>query len=176
MRKTSFLIFTMLFTMLFFLFNATAQRTETIRVKGKDATDFVSKSQYKFPAFTRAKIYLKDGDIASARVNYDYFNQTMKYIGENADTLAIANENDLKYISSDLDTFFYDNKYYEWVASSAKARLAVRRNYKFLNREKTGAYGTSSPAHNVESHDAILGVTHLNLDVNEELTFSKESI
>lgn len=172
MKQTSLVIC----AFLLFHFAALAQKTEIIRLKGNEATAFIAKSQYKFPSYTRAKVYLKDGDIASARVNYDYFNQSMKYIGENGDTLIIANPGDLKYISSDLDTFFYDNKYYEWLASSAVARLAVRRTYKFLNSEKVGAYGTSSPTHNIESHDAILGITHLNLNVNEELSFSKETM
>ncbi len=152
-----------------------AQKIETIRVKGNEAADFISKAQYKFPAFTRAKVFLKDGEIASARLNYDYFNQAMKYIDEKDDTLVIANENDINYISSVLDTFFYQNKYYEWIASSATARLAVRRTYKLVDREKIGAYGTSSPANKVESHTAILGITKLDLDISEELVFSKET-
>lgn len=159
----------------FCLPSLSAQKIETIRLKGNEAADFITKAEYKFPTFTRAKVFLKDGEIASARLNFDYFSQVMKYIDEKGDTLAIANEDDINYISSAIDTFFYQNKYYEWIASSASARLAVRRTYKLLDREKVGAYGTSSPAHNVESHSAILGITKLDLDINEELVFSKET-
>ena len=163
------------FAIFLFNFAVSAQKTETIRVKGNEAAAFIAKSEYKFPTFTRAKIYLKNGEIASARINYDYFDQTMKYLGGKGDTLIISNIDDIKNISTDLDTFFCENKYYEWIASSTKARLAMRRTFKFLDSEKVGAYGTSSPTHNIQSQNAILGVTHLNLDLNEELSFSKET-
>ncbi len=150
-----------------------AQKTETIRVRGAEATIFITSAQNKYATFVPAKVFLKDGDVASGKFNFDYLNQVMKYIGEKGDTLAIANEKDINYISTPIDTFFYDKKYYEWIASSASARLAVRRTYKLIGRDKIGAYGTASPNFKVESHDAILDVSNHNLNVNEELVFTK---
>ena len=154
-----------------------AQKTETIKVSGEEYPAFIANAQYKYPAYKKAKIVFKNGDIASARLNYDYFNQTMKYIGEKGDTLIIANEEDLHHISIGTDSFFYDNGYYEWIASSATARLAVKRVYKEGPRVLVGAFGTTSPAKNIESHTKIL-TEHADskeLSQNEVVTISKET-
>ncbi|MEP7145008.1 MAG: hypothetical protein ABI707_19135 [Ferruginibacter sp.] len=152
-----------------------AQKEETIKVTGKEAADFIAKAEYKFPAFTSSKVYLRNGEVAGGRFNYDYFNELMKFINEKGDTLAIADEKNINYISTGPDTFFYDNKYYEWVASSATARLVVRHTLKLTHTEKTGAFGISSPNTNVESRDAILDISHHQLDINEVLVFSKQT-
>lgn len=159
---------------LFFITSLSAQRTELIRVRGNDVPAFITKTKYKFPTFTHAKIFLKNGEVASARINFDYFDQAVKYIGEQSDTLILTNE-DVEYISSSVDTFFYDKKFYEWIASSAAARLAMLRTYKLNNKQKVGAFGISSPTAKIESHDAILGVTHLDLGTNEEYVFSEQT-
>lgn len=153
----------------------TAQKSETIRVKGAAAKLFFARGELKYPSFTRAKIYFNNGEPASARINYDYFAENVKYIGEKNDTLLIENASDIKYITADLDSFFYDNKWYEWVASSATARLAQRITYKLISEDVVGAYGTSSPALKVESKSAILSGNHFDLDENKEYTFKKET-
>lgn len=162
------------FIFFFFTTSLLAQRTEVIRVKGNDVPAFIAKTKYKFPTFTHAKIFLKSGEVASARINFDYFDQTVKYIGEQRDTLTLTNDN-VEYISSAIDTFFYDKRFYEWIASSATTRLAMLRTYKLNDKQKVGAFGTSSPTHKIESHDAILGVTHLDLATNEEYVFAGQT-
>ncbi|MEP7106403.1 MAG: hypothetical protein ABI760_00445 [Ferruginibacter sp.] len=165
------------FTCIFFLCISSvfAQKAETIRVVGKEADDFIAKAAYKFPAFTRARVYLKNGDIANGKFNYDYFNESMKYIDEKGDTLVIANEKDINCISIGSDTFFYDNRYFEWVASSASARLAVKRTLRLTHREKLAPSITNSPTNKVESHDVILDISNHQLDANEVLVFLKQT-
>ena len=155
-----------------------AQKTETIKVSGAEYPAFMATTQYKYAEYKKAKIVFKNGDLASARLNYDYFNQTMKYIGEKGDTLIIANEDDLHHIAIGTDSFFYDNGYYEWIASSVTARLAVKRTYKETARTLVGAFGTTSPAKNIESHTKIL-TEHSDskeLFPDEVVTISKETI
>lgn len=169
---------TILFIVISFLiFNNTiiGQKTETIRVKGIAAKIFFEKGEYKFPSFTRSKIYFKNGEPASARINYDYFSENIKYIGEKKDTLTIQNAADIEYIAADLDSFFYDSKWYEWIASSATARLGQRVTYKLISSDVVGAYGISSPAIKVESKSALLYGATLELDENKEYTFKKET-
>jgi hypothetical protein len=152
-----------------------AQKTDYLKVKGIEYKEFMLANQYKYPEYKRAKIYFKNGDMASARMNYDYINQLMKYIGEKNDTLVIANEKDLDYIAIGTDSFFYDNGYYEWVASSGKARLACRKTLKEGPRALIGAFGTSSPAKNIESKSKILQESSYELSPNEEVTFTRET-
>ena len=115
--------------------------------------------------------------MASARVNYNNFLQVMKYIDEKGDTLEIANADDINYIAAGADTIFYDDGYYEWVATSGTARLAVKHTYKEGPKALVGAFGTSSPAKNLESHTKILndGASSKDLSPDEVVTFSKET-
>ena len=155
--------------------NINAQNVETIRVKGAKAADFIEKSQYKFPSFTKGKVYLKDGEVATARLNFDYFSNLVKYIDEKGDTVLIGNTDDVDYITTAMDTFFVDGKYYEWVATSSKGRLAARRLLKLAQTEKVGAYGISSPTQNIVSHGMLLDATNYKLEANEEYVFSRET-
>jgi hypothetical protein len=154
-----------------------AQSTETIKITGAEYPEFLAKKQYKYPAYTRAKIAFKNGDMASARINYNNFLHIMKYIDEKGDTLEIANPDDINYLAVGVDTIFYDKVYYDWVASSATARLVIRHTYKESVRELIGAFGTTSPAKNIESHTKILndGVSSNDLSRDEEVTISKET-
>ncbi|MEO6550411.1 MAG: hypothetical protein ABIN94_20565 [Ferruginibacter sp.] len=148
---------------------------ETIKVKGDEAATFFSKATYKFSYFTPARVHFKNGDISSARFNYDYFKKMMKYIDDNGDTLLIANEEDVEYISTGKDTFFYNNVFLESVSSMGSARLAKTTTYKLIRKEKVGAFGTSSPASNIETRDAILDNSRYQLDINEAMIYSKET-
>lgn len=152
-----------------------AQKTEYIKVSGRDYQEFLNKNQYKYPEYRKARITMKNGEVASARVNFDYFNQKMKFIGEKGDTMEIANENDLSTITVGADSFFYDNGYLEWVASSGKARLASRTTFKRGATALVGAFGTSSPAKNIESKSMLLQESNYTLAQNEETTYTKET-
>lgn len=156
---------------------AFSQTTETIKISGVEYPQFLAKNQYKYPEYVRARISLKSGDMASARINYNNFLNIMKYIDEKGDTVEIANANDINYMAVGIDTIFYDKQYYEWVASSATARLVRRHTYKESTKALVGAFGTSSPAKNIESHEKLLndGVSATDLTRDEEVTYLKET-
>lgn len=152
-----------------------AQNIERISVKGTEVPAFYEKYEYKYPAFKRADVHFINGDSARARFNFSYFDQSMRYINEKGDTLAIANEADVNLITFGTDSFFYDNGFYEWVATSAKVRLAAKHRFKLAERKVIGAFGTSSPAKNIQVIEKILGVTAYDLLTNEELVYSRET-
>jgi hypothetical protein len=152
-----------------------SQNVERITIKGEELNEFYDKEQYKYPQFISSHIYLKNGDTAVGKLNYNFFDQTMRYINGKKDTVVIANEKDISYITVKSDTFFYDNGFYEWGASSGKARLAVKHIYRLVERKTIGAFGTSSPAKNIQNIDKILGASSYNLGQNEELVFAKET-
>lgn len=151
-----------------------AQNVERIIIKGSDLSSFYEKEQYKYPGFLSSRIYLNNGDTAIGRLNFNYFDQTIRYINEKGDTVAIGNEKDVSFVTIASDSFFYDHGFYEWGASSAKARLAVKHTLKLAERNIIGAFGTSSPAKNIQNVDKILGATSYNLQPNEELVFQRE--
>jgi hypothetical protein len=155
-----------------------AQKTESIKVSGTEYTDFIAKNEYKYPAYSKAEIAFKNGVVARARINYDNFKNVMKYLGDKGDTLEIANPEDINYIAIGPDSIFYDKGYFQWVASSATARLVARHTFKEGPRALVGAFGTASPAKHVESRTAFLnndGISTKQLAKNEEVTFIKET-
>ena len=154
---------------------ALSQNVERITLKGSELNEFYEKEQYKYPQFISSRIYLNNGDTAIGRLNYNFFDQTIRYLNEKGDTVVIANAKDVSYITVASDTFFYDNGFYEWGATSGKARLAVRHVYKLVERKKIGAFGTSSPAKNIQTIDRILGPTTYDLQQNEEVVIAKET-
>ena len=167
----SFIFFSCLLFSSGFLFAQTS--TEIITVKSGELDNFMAKSIHKFPVFTRAHVLLKNGEEAVGRFNYDYFLDNFMYINEKNDTVALANPEDVEYVAFPVDSFFYDKKFYQWVASSEKATLAVRYTYKMARKDNVGAYGIATPAINVDSHSAILGTTKYALEGDEQLTFEK---
>jgi len=165
------------FASLAFLFsiNSFAQNIERIRVTSPELQPFLEKERYKYPAFISSRIFLNNGDTAIGRINFNYFDQTVRFINEKKDTVVLRNEKDIKFITVATDTFFYENGFYEWAASSATVRLAARHKIKLLERNTIGAFGTSSPAKNIQTVDKILGAGSYELSSNEELIFSKET-
>lgn len=152
-----------------------AQKAETIQVTGNEYPEFMAKTQYKYPEYNRAKIAFKNGEIASARINYNNLLNVMKYIGPSGEVLEIANPDDISYLAVGADTIFYDNAYYDWIASSSIAKLAVRHDYKVTDVSLVGAFGTSSPAKSVIPVTKILGTGSYELSYNQVLTLSKET-
>lgn len=149
------------------------QNPERIRIKGFDLPYFSEKEEYKYPSFTRAKVFFNDGDSAGGKLNFNYFNQLMQFADQKGDTVAIANENEVKFIVIALDTFFYNKVFYEWMATGPAARLAFKKTFKIVERQKLGAYNTGSPTDRVESLDAIREYGVHQLSVNEEYVFLK---
>ena len=151
-----------------------AQKAETIKVKTAEYPDFVAKNQYQFPAYTRAKILFKNGDSGSARINFNYFRNIVKYMDPSGTALEITNPQDVAYLSTATDTIFSDNGYYHWVASSGAARLASATTFKLVSIATIGAFGLSSPAVDARGVSVIIGEGAWNfLQPNQEITISK---
>lgn len=151
-----------------------AQTTEIIRIKGGELPYFIAKEGYRYPTFMQSRVYFKDGDSAGGRLNYNYLLQSMQFMDPKGDTLVISNEKNISYISIGMDTFFYDNGYYEWIASSATAKLAVKHSLKTAGTQKLGAFGIPSATNKIESQDEIRSYNTQKLDINEEIVFAKQ--
>ncbi len=161
----------------FFVYAASySQGIERISVKGADLTAFYDKQEYKYPKFLTAHVYLNDGDSAIGRFNFDFFDQTLRYLNERGETEILSNAKDVNFATVGTDTFFYNNGFLEWVASSATERLAVKHIFKLISRQNIGAYGMSSPTMSVKSIGRVSGAgAPIDLPPDEELVFTKET-
>lgn len=162
------------FTYLLISADSFGQTTETLRVKGAEIPFFIAKEGYRYPSFMPSRVYFNNGDSAGGKLNYNYLLQTMQFIGPKNDTLVITDEKNINHIAIGLDSFFYDNGYYEWVASSATARLGIKRSLKTAGAQKLGAFGIPSATSKIESEDVIRDVNTQKLDISEEIIFTKQ--
>jgi hypothetical protein len=100
---------------------------------------------YRYPAFIIGNVSFKDGRSVDGRLNYNLLIKQVQFIDPKGDTLSLADENTIKHIIINKDTFFYSNEYVRQVASWKTIKLAESDYYKeFLQRP--GSYGLASAA------------------------------
>jgi hypothetical protein len=149
-----------------------AQRVDYLQVKNSDFKEFEAAERYRFPGFIKAEAHLKDGTLARANFNYDNFAGVMRYIA-GKDTLQVTNPEDVKYFVMGTDSFFWDKKYYEWVASTSKTRLYRTVLFEFKGVDAVGAYGTTSRNFSVSSINTLLENFKQDLDPNTVFNIEK---
>lgn len=164
--------------LLFNLFKVYAQETKTVHLKpGDDINDpSIIKQLYKYPRFTYGKVYFNNGDSSAGNLNYNFLKGVVEFISPGGDTLSLANEEDLRLISIQADTFFYDQGYLQQRASFSKGKLAVKQQLKVRDNQKIGAFGIPSSSGNIESRDAYRNFDTYKLKVNEELILSLQTL
>ncbi len=108
---------------------------------------------YKYPGFSKGKIFFKDNTITEANLNYNYLNGEIEFINPANDTLAIAKHQmlNIQHIILNKDTFYYDDGYMQQVLRTPAGRIAKRQMLVILKREKLGAYDQPTSTTNAES-------------------------
>lgn len=155
---------------------AFGQAPELIRVHRNELFSFIKKEEYRYPEFMKARVYFNNGDSAGGMLNYNYLQHAMMFIDDKNDTVAIADEKNINYVKIGTDTFFYDNGFYQLIASSSTAKLAVKYVLKTSGPQKTGAYGFAAPTADVESWIDYKNFTNQKLGINEEFVFVRQKI
>ena len=151
--KRFFLVNTLL---LVTIYTVSAQTVQTTRVRaGEDVSKAISDyGTYRFPAFTEGVIFLKNGAASRQKLNYNFLVGEMQFISSNGDTLAIANSDEVKFISISDTVFYYNKAYMEQLANYDTLHLAVQRNIK-IDYEKIGAYGQANPTSAIDNNQSF---------------------
>lgn len=158
-----------------FTTHTTAQSRQTIRIKpGPDAREALLKELYRYPQFLYGKAYFLNGDVSGAKMNYNYLNESMEFINERGDTLAIADAATVTYVSIGNDTFYYDKGFLEKKGIGGKTTVAVKQKLSLADVQKIGALGIPSGTTNIESRESYNDKRYM-LSINEELVFSKQT-
>src|SRR4030095_15977959 len=105
MKPSLLLPFTLIYYMGLF-----AQKNKVVTVRaGTNIMDVLSAADvFRYPRFTSGKVFYKDGTATEATLNYNYLVNEMHFISPKGDALALANENNIKYISIGNDSFYYN--------------------------------------------------------------------
>ncbi|HEV8286682.1 MAG TPA: hypothetical protein VGQ09_20375 [Chitinophagaceae bacterium] len=112
---------------------------------------------YRFPKFTEGKIFFKDGSWSKARLNYNFLNGEIEFIGAGNDTLAIAKNQmlNIKEVLIDSQSFVYNNVYMELAAKSDLGKLYKEQVYVVIKREKIGGYNQPNPTSAIDSYESF---------------------
>ena len=157
---------------LFFIGRPLAQST-TITIKAGEDVSVLYAHIYKYRGFAPGKVYFNDRTIAGSKMNFNLLLEAIQFINEKGDTLILANENTVNYITVGLDTFFFHNGYLQLVATYGKIELATRQKIKFLDEKNIGAYGLSTSTHTIDNYNTLRANITYALKVNDLLKRKK---
>lgn len=127
-----------------------------------------------YPEFTTGRVFLRDGVVSEVRLNYNRLVDEIHFINEKGDTLALANENNLKFVAVGNDTFCYDEGYIRIVSSGKPVKLAIREIWIISETRQLGAYGASNNSVRMISFRSMHeGGRLYDLTVNEDVILKK---
>ena len=156
-------------------YNSFCQRSESLVIKAGDDLTKAYNYIYRYPQFEYGKVYFVNGDVSAGKLNYNILIKTMQFVDQKGDTLALANENTLNFISIGADTFFYNSNkgYVEKVADYTFTKLLLKENV-ISSEEKIGAFGIPSATQNIDTKNTYVHGTSYKLVANANLTLSKQ--
>jgi hypothetical protein len=150
-----------------------AQEIVTVKAGTKIIQAFPKSDRYLYPEFSDGVVMFKDSTFTAARMNYDILYGEIEFISKK-DTLQIMGKKDIRYVSVNSDTFYYDKGYLRQLAGNANFMLAEHRFVKIVDNQKQGAYGTTSSTSAVSSYNSLPSSGgYYNLVVNEDLLLKK---
>ena len=117
-----------------------------VKVEQNVIKETPNKQKYQYQQFLPGVIATTSGTLSKGKFNYNLLLGEMHFIQRAGDTLAIANEFNIKQIVIGQDTFYYDVKfgYLQIKAHYSSVKLAAQQKLTILNNEKETAYGQSS--------------------------------
>ena len=157
--------------------NIFAQYSDKIVVKaGQDFMASLAKQIYHFPQFVEGTVVYKDGSLSRAALNYNMLISEMQFIDSKHDTLSIANEQTIDYITIGKDSFFYDKGYLALITGNPTVKLASRQRIKVIDKQKIGAYDQPTSTGSVDSYNSVQSGTRMyKLDIREDIILAKET-
>lgn len=136
---------------------------------GEKFLDVIPKEEiYTYPAFTVGTVYLKGDKFASAQLNYNSLFGDMQFIDEKGDTLGIADEGNIQSIVINKDVFYYDKGYMKLLANFNDLKLANKKFFSFVNKQKLGGFGETSGG-SIDAYERISSANIFNDLVAKEI-------
>lgn len=132
--------------------------------------------KFHYSKFTEGTVFFRDGTMSNALLDYSLLTEEMQFIAPKGDTLAVANEATIKYITIGNDTFLYNKVYMQLIAGNTTAKLAKKEALAIANVKKAGAYDQYSSTSSITTVKSVqLQDRVTNLTESQELTIIKES-
>ncbi len=171
----------LLFFILIGYTDLSAQDSALITIKtGERVTDVLTSADiYYYPQFTYGKVFLRDGSKAAGKMNYNRLYGQMLFIDPKGDTLALADEKNIKFIVFDQDTFYFYEGYIRLLADDGVVKLTEKQVWVLADIRKIGSHNRPTTTVAVTSFstytDGLDAAKSKNLIMNEDVVLRKET-
>ncbi len=129
--------------------------------------------KYSYPGFVFGKVYFRDGSVGASMLNYNLLLGEMQFINPSGDTLSLANEITIQYVTINEDTFYYDKAYLKLITENKKAKLAKNEKLSLSDIKKGSAYDSYTSLGGIENVTSLnLGSRMVNLTDNKQMIFT----
>lgn len=173
-------------SLLFFLIligytDLSAQDTTLVTIKtGERVTDVLTPAEiYHYPQFIYGKVFLRDGSKGAAKMNYNRLYGQMLFIDPKGDTLALADEKNIKFIVFDQDTFYFYEGYIRLLADDGVVKLTEKQVWVLADIRKIGSHNRPANTFAVTSFstytDGLDAAKSKDLIMNEDIVLRKET-
>ena len=130
-----------------------AQAQKQIRVKADTdvKTAIPMADRYRYPKFMVGNVVYRNGVSGAGNLNYNRLLGEMQFIDAKGDTMALADEQNIAYVTIGSDRFYVNpgKGCPEVIADHGTVKLAKQVVMKSMRAEKKVAYGQSSGASSV---------------------------
>jgi len=161
--------------------NISAQDSIYITVKaGYKVKDVLTPTDiFQYSEFKAGKVFFKDGSKAAAKMNYSRLFDQILFIDTKDDTLAVADEKTIKFITIDRDTFYFDNGYMKLIADKGVIKLLEKEVWVVADIRKIGTFNRQTTTVAVNSFSSytngIDAAKSKDLILNEDIILRKET-
>jgi hypothetical protein len=154
-----------------------AQTPQTITLDNNkiSASAINPELQYLFPDFQNGRVVLKDKKVINCQLNYNFLLDEILFIDVNGNKMALANSDDVSYISLNNRIFIATSKGYFEVIVREVVSLLYKWTCNFIEKGKGGALGISSDAPSIYQMNQIsFDARTWKLDVDKEAVVTVE--
>ena len=134
---------------------------------------------FYYPEYANGKVFLRNGSRAMARINYTRLFDQILFIDPKGDTLALADEKNIKFIAVGKDTFYFDEGYVRLIADNGIVKLAEKQIWVVSDVRKMGTHNrnTSTVAVTTLASYSDEGTRAKSYDLllNEDLVIRRET-
>lgn len=134
-----------------------------------------NEAMYVSPVFKKGIVFLKDGTATNMMLNYNFLLDEMHFIGNNNDTLAIAEPVLIKYAVIDSMEFLFDKGYLTVLFTTGKYKLALRQQMIQLPDKTRSGYNIATGSSSITTYGFIGSRSQIyHLEVKKDVFFMQE--
>lgn len=131
---------------------------------------------YAFPVFKDGIVYMRDGSSSRQKLNYYIILNEMHFIGNNSDTLAIADPDIIKSIVIDTIVYYYDKTYLQVLLQVDSFKLAAKQILLESLYRLRGGYDVPTAISSITTYGSLSkGGPMRRLQIKKDVQFSKET-